>query len=382
MHSRPYIVYIRNLFKFAFIAPIMISKKGEAVPLLILAIGILLAIYSYFLPVDEKCSLMPGLVDCKVSEAEVYVNETPGMLEQQETAVRYLMPEARLFRMDSVDIASVLENAKASRGWFFSKPAEADFEAQENAKAAKFFVFVNKAEGDLKVYLNNKKVGVISGKGMQQVILDPKDLREENTIKVVPTAPLFPFLSNNYEIGKVILKEEYTITNNRVSMPFSLAADPEDILDITFSFRTRCFTEDNLSVYIGSKKLIEDKVCRGFSKDVTDIAIQNMAGNVTFASEGNYIIREAMFNIRMKEKTWPTYYFYLEDLDKPITLKMGFNETGTKKLTAYVNGNALSVETSKKEWKTVINKYLLENETNSIMLLPVETVVVSKLEVM
>ena len=107
-----------------------------------------------------------------------------------------------------------------------------------------------------------------------------------------------------------------------------------------------------------------------------------MAGEITFASEGNYVIREPMLNIRMKEKTWPAYYFNLDKADEPITLKMEFNEIGMKKLTAYVNGNALSIETTKKEWKTIINKYLIEDETNSIMLIPEETVVVSRLEVM
>ena len=44
-------------------------------------------------------------------------------------------------------------------------------------------------------------------------------------------------------------------------------------------------------------------------------------------------------------------------------------------------GNILSVETTKKEWKTIINKYLIEDETNSIMLIPEENVIISNLEV-
>ena len=97
---------------------------------------------------------------------------------------------------------------------------------------------------------------------------------------------------------------------------------------------------DNLSVKVGNEKLIEDKICKGFEKDVTDIVKKNnMTGNISFASEWNYFIRDVMLNVRMAEKAWPTYYFSIEKkkLEQPITMTIDFNETGTKKITAYVN---------------------------------------------
>jgi hypothetical protein len=105
-----------------------------------------------------------------------------------------------------------------------------------------------------------------------------------------------------------------------------------------------------------------------------------MTGNLTFASEGNYVIDKAILNVRMQERTWPTYYFYAYNVSKPITLRLGFEGTGMKKLTAYINGKALSVETSKKEWNTEINRYLQEG-TNSVLLIPEKTINVTKLEV-
>ncbi|MEM2956205.1 MAG: hypothetical protein QW041_01340 [Candidatus Pacearchaeota archaeon] len=360
----------------------LINRKAQNVPFLIIIIGLLLAIYVYFMPFDEKCKLIPSLPECK-KELKVKVIEfIPGLLEEQETAARYFLPDIQLFRKDVVDIATVLENTKVSRGWFFSSSGEEVFNAQENAREAKLFIFVNKAEGGLKIYINNKKIGTIYGEGVHQIYLDVNDIKETNKIKVIPTIPLFPFFLNDYEIGKIILKENYIITNNRVNLPFFITQNKNDILDIKLNFKTRCFTEENLSVYINSEKILEDKVCRGFSKDVFSlIKFNNMSGNITFASEGNYIIREITLDVRMKERTWPIYYFYLEKIEKPMTLKLEFNETGLKQLTAYVNGNALSVETTKKEWKTIINRYLIENATNSILLIPKKTVIIEKLEV-
>jgi hypothetical protein len=358
------------------------SKRGQAVPLLILAIGILLVIYAYLLPLSEKCKLIPGLPECKTEQNVKLLEATPGLLEEQENAARYILPGAELFRMTEVDVSSVLEGKKASKSWFFSSAAEGTFEAQEHGRSAKLFVFVNKGSGGLKVYVNGERVGTVYGEGVHTLFVEIKDLKEENTIKVIPTTPLMPFFSNDYEIGKIILKEEYVITNNRVSVPFEIIEAPKNILDITLSLRTRCPTNENLTIFLGNDKIISDKICQGLTKDVTNVLLKNnLSGNLTFTSEGNYVISDVKFDIRMKERTWPTYYFYFTGSEKPVLLKMYLNQTGMKELTAYVNGNALSVETSKKEWQTAINKYLIDNSTNSILLIPKQTITVSSLVV-
>ena len=50
-------------------------------------------------------------------------------------------------------------------------------------------------------------------------------------------------------------------------------------------------------------------------------------------------------------------------------MKLQFNQTGEKKLTIYLNGEALSVETRKLEFETTVNKYLEEGQ-NSIIFIP------------
>jgi len=359
-----------------------VSKKGEVVPILILAIALLLVIYSYFLPVSEKCKFIPSLPDCSFKEQILYLNVTPGLLEKQDTAARYILPDVQLFRLDTVDVDTVMADKKTSKGWFYSAPATELFQAQQNARAAKLFIFVNKASGSLKVYVNGEYQGNVYGEGLQQITINANNLKEINSLEIVPTIPLIPFFLNTYEIGKIILKEDYIITNNRVSLPFSITEDPKDIRDVTLNFRTRCVTDENLTAYIGPEKVAEDRFCKNFAKDVTDEVIKtNFSGNLTFTSEGNYIVNEISLDVRMNEKTWPTYNFYFEKSDIPVMLNLGFNETGMKKLTAYVNGKAISVETARKEWNTDISRYLKNDDTNSVLLIPEENLVVSGLEV-
>ena len=358
-------------------------SKGQAAPILILGILILIALSTYFLPVSEKCKLIPSLPECKITEKKIALEITPHLLQEQETAAAYALNDVQLFRKETVDVATVFESTEVKKSWFTSSAKQTTMEVQEKAREAKLFVFVNKGSGRLKIYINKEKAGSVKGEGVHEIMLDIRDLNTTNTIKIVPSTPLLPFLSNKYEVGKIVLKEDYIITHNRIPVNFSIQENKDDILDISLSFRTHCFTDDNLSIYMNNEKVFEDLVCTGVDKDITNSVFKaNMSGEIVFASEGNYVIDEIRLNVRMKERTWPKYYFTVseESLDNPIMLKIGFNEPGIKKLTAYINGGSISVETAKKEWQTVINKYL-EEGTNSLILIPEQTLFISNLKI-
>jgi len=358
------------------------SRKG-AVPIIVMAIGILMLIYMYFLPVSEKCKLIPSLPECQINTSETSMSFVPGLLNRQDTAGVYLLKDVKLFNQNNVDAAIVLKNTKTERGWFYSSPEQETFSIQENGKDARLLVSVNRASGNLRIYINGKKVAVIRGAGDHLIPIDVKNLEAKNTIKIIPTIPWLPFSVNSYEINKITLKEDYTFTQNRISYPFAIKENPGNILDIKLILDTDCLTDESMSIWIGKDKIIDDKICNGLNKDITDaVKANNMAANITFASEGNYYIDDIMFDVRMKESNWPTYYFSVSDksFESQIMLKMQFNETGTKKLTAYINGIALSVDTVKKDWQSVVNKYL-NNGTNSILLIPEETVTITKLEI-
>ncbi len=63
----------------------MNNKRGYnlPVPLLVGAIGVLILAYLHFLPLNDKCSLIPGLEECLVSY-ETLLSISPGLLEHKE----------------------------------------------------------------------------------------------------------------------------------------------------------------------------------------------------------------------------------------------------------------------------------------------------------
>ena len=61
-------------------------------------------------------------------------------------------------------------------------------------------------------------------------------------------------------------------------------------------------------------------------------------------------------------------------------LKLNFPDAERKKLTIFVNGNPINVDTNKVEFKTVIGE-LLKQGQNSVRIKPEQTVTISNLEV-
>ena len=56
-------------------------------------------------------------------------------------------------------------------------------------------------------------------------------------------------------------------------------------------------------------------------------------------------------------------------LKSSMNLELDFENTGLKQLTVYLNDKPLSIETRKNEWKSTVNKYLVEGQ-NSLIIIP------------
>lgn len=344
--------------------------KVQAAPLILIGIVAIIALYSYALPIADKCMLYPSLDGCGDEEVVIFF-ESKDLLEPSETAARYWFKDVQLFRRDSLDIATVFDKVSTKQGWFISSSAKTSFKIQEGGKDVKLFIVVNDAFGGLKIKVNGKKITKVRGEGVHVVSLPLKILEDENTLELKSAIPLLPFYITKHDIGKVSLREEYTITQNRVSREIPLEYNLDVVQQAVLRFDTNCFTEEELTVFVNEEKIFDGRICNGFQKDIIDF-LEDDNNTITFATEGNYYIEDIKIDIGVKQRTWPTYYFDVPQskLDEGIILmKLKFPNVGEKKLTIYLNGEALSIDTMKTDFETAINKYLVEGQ-NSIILIP------------
>jgi len=360
----------------------MVDKRGklQPIPLLILGVIAVIIIYGYFLPVSDKCLLIPDLPECIGEESISIISEATGILEPSDTAARYTLENVQLFRRDSLEIGDVFGEITTQKSWFSSAPVSTTFAVQEGGKDVKLFVFVNDASGKLKVLINGKKVAKLQGEGVHTVSLPLGLLEDSNEIILKSTTPWIPLKVNRHDIGKVVLREEYTITQNRVARELNLEEDFQVIDKAILKFDTDCFSQEDLTLFVNNQKIFSGILCEGFEKDVLEFLGDE--NKITFASEGNWYIEDIKLDVGVEQKTWPVYYFDVPS-DKLegglVSLNMMFNRTGEKKLTVYLNGEALSIETYKSDFSTTVNRYLEEGQ-NSIIIIPETELTLEKVE--
>lgn len=360
------------------------DKRGYVVaaPIVAVGIGILILTYLYFLPLNDKCNLIPGLPSCEKSSAETLFSESPGLLIPQDVSKRYAIPSIELFRINDIEIATVFNELNVQRGWFSSNAADSEFSLHGGARAAKLFIVIANAKGSLNVVINGRTVSRIGGDGVREVNIPIGIIKTTNTLKLVPTIPFMPWSSNSYSISKVTLKESYTKTTNKATYNIEIQQDPNDVVRGLLNFDSECLSNDNLVVTMNGNEIINDIVCKGINKDIRKYLRTN--NTLIFMTEGNYIINHAYLDINTKDNVWPTYYFDVSASSLkskvPIMLNLYFNETGSKELSIYINGLSMAAQTTKMEWKTTINKFLIEGQ-NSIMFVPRTEVTVARAEV-
>ncbi len=347
--------------------------KVKAVPLLVIGLIVVMLVYGYFLPLSEKCKIFPDLASCGGVIGGNILDEGSKLLVPSESSTRYTLGDVQLFRKDFLDIQTVFDEVSVRNGWFSSDSAKTSFDVKEGGREVRLFLFINSARGSLKIKVNGKNVARIRGEGVRDFSIPIGLLsKENNSLEIVSSNPWLPFYSNEHSIGKVNLREEYTITHNVFTEKFDLNRRVGEVKRAILKFDTDCLSESNLVLRFNGKLLVDDKVCAGYEKDVREYL--NESNEITFSSDGNYVIENVRVDVGFEQEEWPVYHFTVAKgrLDKPVTLKLTFEGTGEKKLTLYFNDeDPISVDTRKTEWSTTINSYLVEGQ-NSVMIIPVQ----------
>jgi hypothetical protein len=355
----------------------MIYKRAQ-VPLLILALAALLLAYVYFLPLSEKCKIV-NLPECRILGEKV-LSVFPGLIETEMDLIEYSLPDVELFTVSGTERNVLADNMDVRRGWFYTESPKLSFSIHEKSKDVLFYVYLID-DHKIKVKVNGEKITTIRGVGQHTFVVPSKKLKTDNNIQLIPSIPFFPFSLNTVRIGGVLYEEAYTLTQEKVTVPFSINEDMKDIKEANLSFRSDCFGgENNLSVVLNNTEITNSLICRSFSKNVKNMLKTN--NNLSFFSKGNYFIYDIILSIRLQQDVWPTYYFDVIEKRDFHQMTIRFNETDKeeKKLTVYLNGKSISVETSDDVWQTDVAAYLYEWQ-NKLIIIPAKTVDIDSFDI-
>ena len=364
------------------------KAQGGLVVLIIAAIAVFMLIYLFALPLEQRCKILSDLPGCKniteeAEEEEVAISllsKTPGLLKPREE-IEYTISNIELFNKEESEFPFSLEEYTITRRWFSSKEIEQKIYLHENTIRAKLFIVIKEARGKLAVIANDKKIAVLNENGTSIIDL-PLDTKK---ISLKASAPVFPWQTNKYELSMLVLKGVYELTQPSIERKISIE-DMEDIRKAVLSFESDCYSKEPLKIVLNDKTITKEVVRGDFSQRVTDEIKED--NSLVFSSDGNYFLYDIILTITTGTKQYPIYYFSVEKEDyekieqgkKLAMLKFRFSSEEEKELKAYVNGNLITIETDQIEWKTAINRYLLEGQ-NSLKLMPVTEVEIVSLDI-
>jgi hypothetical protein len=355
----------------------MLRKRGQVeVVAVVIGIAVLSLLYLVFVPLTEKCKIIPTLPECssQAIQKEIIFEAKPGFLKQQLEHAYYSLSPVELFTKNEIETASILHNVETEKTIFTTGIQTGTFSIYGKVEKIKLFIAVREHNGALKVKVNGNQVAVLKGDGVLEAEVPISDLKKENTLTLESTTPLLPWGRNYYTIDNVQIEQFYSVFKLSQTETLILEENLSDVSSAKLSLWVDCIGQKNLVIMLNNLKLLDDYSCGLKSFDVK-LAKSN---TFVFKSDGDYYLHDIKLDLKFKVNDYPTYHFDLntDDLNaiksgkKSSLLGIQFDSSEEKSFDLYVNGIlVVKADTVKINWQASIDRWLVDGQ-NSIKIIP------------
>ena len=342
----------------------------------VIGVAILSLLYLVFVPLTEKCKIIPTLPECssQAVQKDVIFEAKPGFLKQQLEHSYYSLSPVELFTKNEVNTASLLHNVETEKTIFATGIQTGRFSVYGKVEKIKLFISVREYNGALKIKVNGNQIAVLKGNGVLEAEVPVSDLKKENTLTLESTMPILPWGRNFYIIDNVQIQQFYTVFKTSQTQILNLEENFSDVGSARLSLWVDCIGQKNLVIMLNNLKLLDDYSCGLKSFD-----IKPSKSNVfIFKSDGDYYLHDIKLDLKFKVNDYPTYYFNLnaDDLNmirsgkKSSLLGIQFDSSEEKNFDFYVNGIlVVKADTVKINWQASIDKWMRDGQ-NSIKIIP------------
>jgi len=320
------------------------SASGAAGFLAIMTILIIL--YILFLPPDIRDELLTGgKTTTNISGGSISDSGQNILLKQNIGKVTYINTNDKTYDIPTVRVYApvsgqllksvpqiVLKNALFDKEKaLFTMDFSIDTKATENIKLS-FNILEH--YGPLSIKVNGKEIfnGELAESNPKPITLS--DLQEENTITFsVPNPGVVFWRSNKYALENIqITGDVKDFSNSYAVQYFTISeAEKENLESISLYFRPVCTASDvgPLSIEL-NKRILFNTVADCGTRSFAGLDINNVyPGNneLRFGVEkGSYLLDNIMVKLNLKEPSYKTYYFDLDDkyfIKNPETARCG-----------------------------------------------------------
>ena len=322
-------------------------------------------------------------------DANTLLLEKPGTVSEQEKGeYEHSLNPSSLFTFseDAVlkDAGSFyVESSKTSK-----KTKEIIFLVSdpENTENVKLSFNAASHNSRLAIELNSAEIFNSEASGFVQVAVE--NAKKENLLKFYsPDTSWFNLFGRNYyELKDVKVTATVEDVSNRESLQAFFISSPEykGIEEAYLRYFVECRPSNigMLDTYINDVRLSSKVPDCGSSVKIAidpDYLVQGTNKARFSAEKGSFLIDQAAVKTKMKEASFPTYYFeinstqwnWIEGNEKDVVLSIKFAGVGsTKKAELDINGHKTMVDTDELSYTKTVNKNHLREDNNYIRIIP------------
>ncbi len=383
------------------------AQSGTGAAVLIAIIAALIVVYILFLPPASRESLLqggpveiPGVPG--VASGQPLLLATPGRLEYlPQKEIEHAIPSITLYSTTNAVTFKSISTLYAKNAWFDKVVGTLSFSIGDLPNTDKVYLSFNvkSGTGRLIILLNRQEVfnKEITTLNVEPIPL-PKDiLQANNTLEFRVSDVGFSFWrSNEYSLEMIRVIGQVTDISTREAKAVFLVSAPErnNLEQVLMRFFPDCKPEEAgvLDIHLNDHSIFSSAPDCGYLREVEiSPTLLNQGENTLFfkTNRGAYLIDVMSIKSKLREVTFPTFYFEVppalaaaaQQGAANIVLTMEFpDDVEQKKAELYINGHLRGLDTKQRIFTLGINPFI-QPGNNVVEIKPKTTLDVVNLKV-
>jgi hypothetical protein len=379
------------------------QTTGTGAAILVLLIAFLIVMYILFLPPQERQALLEeqGPGEVTIPPQDVLL-ESPGRLEHLKSGiVEHTLPSINLFSTTQAAVIKSIQSMYTKTAWLDTQSTNTSFSIDELANTENILLSFNVKDhgGRLIIRLNGFEIfnGEITTINVDPIKLPKEILKEYNTLQFDTSSVGAAFWrTNEYTLENVKITAEITdATTQEAKTVFHVTSTEKNNVNRAFLLFIPECQQDKigvLEIFLNNHNIFQAVPDCGIirSLEVSPQYLINGENSLGFKThKGVYIVDNIQVRSKLKEISYPSYYFEVTETaltairrgGVPVTLRLEFsNDVDTKRADIFVNGHARSLYTQENIFEMELTPFVARGN-NVVELRPKTTMDIVNLRV-
>ena len=366
--------------KFPTMEPKQKAQSGTGAAVLVVIIAALIVLYILFLPPADREAILGGQDGGGASANTTLLLESPGRLDYlPQKDVEHVLPSVNLYSTTNALLLESSPSAFIKNAWLDKSFKSLNFTIDDpaNTKNVLLSFSIRSFQGRLVVLLNGHEIynSEITSLVMPPIELPQHLLREQNYLEIQVSGVGAAFWRTNfYDLENIKITADITDVSTREAKLSFVVTETErnNVVRAKLKFFPDCdpLSAGVLKVYINNHEIYSSVPDCGVLRplEFSPHYLLNGENVLLFTTDrGAYLVDNINLKSELKEVTFPTFYFTLdqETFDallsgsRNVVMHLEFsNDVDMKKAEVFINGHLRGFDTREVSFSLVLNPFV------------------------